>query len=146
MIKAIIEMPKGDTRRRHLNYEKTAIVDLGSIADKIPVNNGIMPVAYGYIPNTLNPKENDEIDILVLSNLDFKVGDMVETEAVSIIKRDDGDDKIVAIDKTIMGIHAWEDIDLQLRNLITDFFSYQHKIELIEDAKAAETFIEENRL
>ena len=53
-MKVIIEIPKGDDRRRHLKWDKSGFVDLGPIIEKIPVNGGIMPVDYGYIPGTEN--------------------------------------------------------------------------------------------
>ena len=64
-MKAIIEIPKGDNRRRHLKSDKSGFVDLGPITNVIPVNDGIMPILYGYIPDTLDKKEGDEIDVLI---------------------------------------------------------------------------------
>lgn len=132
-MKAIIEIPKGDDRRRHLKYDKSGFVDLGPIKDVIPVNEGIMPVHYGYIPGTLNEKEGDEIDILVLSNDVLTVGQEVEVRPVALIKRADGDDKVVAVDESRPAIKSWADIPDEERSLIESFFSYHHKFLAIED-------------
>jgi len=143
-MKAVIEIPKGDDRRRHIKYDKTGFVDLGPIKDLIPVNEGIMPIDYGYIPETLNEKERDEIDILIISDKKFKVGQKIEVEPVALIKRSDGDDKIVAVDETKKSIKKWLDIPKETRDLIESFFCHHNKIIKIEDAKRARQYVEEN--
>ncbi len=67
MFQAIIEMPEGDTRRRHMAHDHSGIVDLGLLKDKVPVNDGIMPINYGFIPHTKNSVEGDELDVIVFS-------------------------------------------------------------------------------
>jgi inorganic pyrophosphatase len=140
-MKAIIEIPKGDDRRRHLKFDKSGFIDLGPTKDVIPVNDGIMPVHYGYIPGTLNEKEGDEIDVLVLSNKSTEVGLTIEVEPIALIKREDHDDKIVATDETMISIKNWEDVPEKERDLIQSFFSHHHKIILIEDSKSAKKYI-----
>ena len=75
-VPVFIEMPKGEKRRLHLSYEdKSVMVDLGPIKNVIPVNDGTMPIAYGFIIGTLQTEESeknpneipDEIDILIYS-------------------------------------------------------------------------------
>jgi inorganic pyrophosphatase len=144
-MKAIIEIPKGDDRRRHLKYDKTGFVDLGPIKDVIPVNGGVMPVHYGYVPETVNPKEGDEIDILVLSDEDLKVGQEVEVRPIALIKRADEDDKVVAVDAGNNATKSWSDIPEDMRTLAESFFSYHHCIVSIEDVEAAARYVEENR-
>ena len=142
LVKVIIEIPKGDDRRRHLKYDKSGFVDLGPIRDVIPVNEGIMPVHYGYIPETLNKKEGDEIDILVMSDEIMKVGQEIEVEPIALINREDGDDKIVATDKTRNLVKNWDDIPEDERKLIESFFSYHHKFRSIEAAGTAREYVE----
>ena len=143
-MKAIIEIPKGDNRRRHIKHDKTEFVDLGPIKDIIPVNKGIMPIDYGYVPETFNKKDGDEVDILVLSDKRFEVGQEIEVEPIALIKRSDGDDKIVAVDETKSSIKKWLDIPKETRNLIESFFCYSNKIIAIEDAEKARQYVEEN--
>ena len=56
-MKAIIEIPKGSDRRIHMRNDGSGFEDFGPIKEKIPINDGIMPVAYGYIENAINKKE-----------------------------------------------------------------------------------------
>lgn len=145
-MKAIVEIPRGDNRRRHLNNKKTEFIDLGPIKDIIPVNDGVIPVDYGYIPETLNKKEGDEIDVLILSKKKFVVGQEVEIEPVALIRREDGDDKVVAVDKTYHLIREWSDILENERKLIEKFFSYHYKFISIDRADEAKKYIRENRI
>ncbi len=141
-MKAIIEIPKGDDKRRHIKNDKSGFIDLGPIKDIIPVNDGIMPIHYGYIPGTLNKKEGDEIDILVLSDEMLRVGQKIEVEPIALINREDGDDKIVATDETRRSVKKWNDIPENERELIESFFSYHHKFRSIDDAETARKYVE----
>ncbi len=143
-MKVIIEIPKGDNRRRHIKPDKSEFIDLGPIKDVIPVNDGVMPVHYGYIPDTLNEKEGDEVDVLVLSQIESNVGQEVEVEPIALLRREDSDDKIVAVDKTRGLIKEWSDIPEDERKLIENFFSYHHKFTSIEDADAAKEYIKKS--
>ncbi|MEI6835578.1 MAG: inorganic diphosphatase [Candidatus Falkowbacteria bacterium] len=140
-MKAIIEMPQGDTIRRHFKFDKTGFIDLGPIKSVIPINDGIMPVNYGYIVGTLNSGEGDEIDVLIFSNNILSVGQEVEFEPIALISRADGDDKIVAVDKTV-DFKSWFDIPKSERELIENFFSYHHEFKSIENADVARQYIE----
>jgi inorganic pyrophosphatase len=142
---AIIEIPKGDDRRRHIKYDKTGFIDLGPIKSIIPINEGIMPVDYGYAPGTLNKKEGDEIDIIVLSDKKFKVGQEIEVEPISLMRLDNGDDKIIAADETKNSIKEWRDMPEHVRDLIESFFGFNHKIIAIEDAEKARQYVENSR-
>ena len=142
-MKAIIEMPKGDIRRRHLNYEKTGFIDLGLIKDKIPVNDGVMPIAYGYISETLNVDEGDEIDVLVFSDENLKIGQEIEIDPIALLKRTDGDDKIVAAHKERGEVENWESVPKENRELIISFFGCNSPIEVIESRGAALEYVKQ---
>jgi len=144
MMKAIIEIPKGDDRRRHLKHDKSGFIDLGPIKDVIPVNDGVMPIHYGYIPETLNELEGDEIDILVLSDNETEVGQEIEVEPIALILREDGDDKVVATDGTRGMIRNWDDIPETERGLIKEFFGHNHRILSVENAETAKRYIEKS--
>lgn len=144
-MKAIIEIPKGDDRRRHLKHNKLGFIDLGQIKDIIPINDGMMPVHYGYIPGTLNEKEGDEVDVLVLSDELLEVGQEIEVEPIALIRREDGDDKIVAVDESKKMFQKWDDMPELEKKLIEDFFSYHYKFMSIENSDAARQYMEDGR-
>jgi len=145
VIQAIIEMPKGDTRRRHMKYDKSGFIELGLIKDVIPVNDGIMPVHYGYIPETLNERESDEVDVLIFSEKETKVGEKIDVQPIALIQREDGDDKVVAVDDSMKELHVWNDIPESVRKVIVDFFGYHSKIVSIEDAGDAIYYVKNGR-
>lgn len=141
-MKAIIEMPKGDDRRRHFRFDKTGFIDLGLIKDVIPVNGGLMPVNYGYVCDTLNVGEGDEVDVLIFSKRILKVGEVVDCDPLALISRSDGDDKIVAADETV-DIKNWLDIPESERNIIEKFFSFHHEIIAIKNSREAKLYLED---
>lgn len=124
-----------------MKTDKSGFIDLGPIRDVIPVNGGIMPVAYGYILGTLNKIEGDEVDVLVLSDAVFEVGQEIDVEPIALLRRADGDDKIVAVDETRSTLRKWEDIPANEKELIEKFFSYHHAVVSIESADVAKRYI-----
>src|SRR5690349_7141229 len=100
---AIIEIPKGIDRKIHMKHDKSGFFDFGAIKDQIPVNNGVMPVHYGYLEGIMNEADHDEVDVMVFSKKDYKTGDKMEVEVVGVLTREDGDNKIIAFD------NSWED-------------------------------------
>ena len=143
---AVIEIPRGDDRRRHLSFAKDGFVDLGPIKDVIPVNDGVMPVHYGYIEKTKNVTEGDEVDSLILSDKEFRVGDKVGVFPVALLRRDDGDDKIIAVDDEHSPLKAWEDVPEKDRTVILEFFGYNHKIIGVEGSDAAYAYLHNTSL
>jgi len=144
---AIIETPEGDNRRRHFDKKQNKVVDLQPLEEVIPVNNGIAPVNYGFIKNTHCDVDGDEIDLLLLSENKYKVGEAAEIIPIALIKRADGDDKIVGVDKaTISKYKEWQDVPKEKRNLIEKFFSYHFKFISIENSIKAEEYLKEHKI
>ena len=118
--KAFIEIPKGDTRRRHKSYRDGTLIDFGPIKDKIPINDGVMPVHYGYIIGTLNKDESppEELDIIVFSERDVGIGEILEIKPIGLMQREDHDHKIISIEISNTEIQTWEDIKENEKQLI----------------------------
>lgn len=141
MIKAFIEIPKGDDRRRHIKYDKSGLIDLGPIKDVIPVNEGIMPAHYGFIKDTVNKEEDseheEELDVLVFSSRDLKPADEVFIKPIGLIKREDKDEKILAVEIDFCDYNSWADIPLTEQEIIKDYFGYKSPIiEIVDEAEA----------
>ncbi len=139
--KAIIEIPKGSDRRIHMRDDGSGFEDFGPIKEKIPVNDGVMPVAYGYIENAINKKEKDNVDAIVFSNQQYKTGDEIEVEIIGLLNREDGDHKIIAIDDSV-SYKNFDEMPEQERNLVLDYFSYTHRIKVEDEDKALEYLAE----
>ena len=138
--RAVVEIPKGSNRRIHLSYDGINFIDLGLISDEIPINKGIMPVCYGYIENTINDAEKDNVDVIIFSNKSYKTKDKIDVEIIGMLNREDGDHKIIAIDNSIL-IKNFNDINQKERNLILEYFGYKSKIISVDDKTAAMKYL-----
>lgn len=118
-----------------MRYDGSGFEDFGPIKEKIPINDGVMPVAYGYIEGATNKLEKDNVDVIVFSNKEFKTGDEVKVEIIGLLSREDEDHKIVAIDDSVSYKDFYE-VPEQERNLVLAYFGYNHQIRVdnIEDA------------
>lgn len=142
---AIIEIPKNCDRRIHWGNRpenKGTFVDLGPLKEVIPVNDGKMPMAYGFIKNTVGTDgEGDEVDVLVFSEKEFKTGEEVSITVFGILKREDGDQKVLAHDDTV-SYKSFGDLSPDLQKVTTDFHGFKHKIVSIEDKNSAELYVQ----
>ena len=141
--KAFIEIPKDDDRRRHKKYDSNELIDLGPIKDLIPVNDGKMPVSYGFIIGTKNLDEEkpEELDVLVFSSKKLDVGEVLDVYPIALITREDGDHKIIAISTDLN--MKWNDVDEKEKSLIFEYFGYKSKIKSIESDQKAIDLIEQ---
>lgn len=143
MYKALIEIPKGDTRRRHKSYENGELIDFGPIREVIPVNDGVMPVDYGYILGTLNKLESpaEELDVLVLSDREIVIAEVVEIRPVALLIREDNDHKIIATEAG--DLRSWEDVPENEQDLIKKYFGHKSKIvNIVGEEKALQIIAE----
>jgi inorganic pyrophosphatase len=141
---AIIEMPRGTNRRIHLAYDKSGFVDLGPIVDQVPVNEGVMPVHYGYIEGTKNETEGDEVDVIVFSKNSYKTGDRVEVEILGSLVRKDGDHKIIAHDSSESNL-VFKNLSEAEQKIIVDFMGYKSPIISIDSKEQAEEYVQLNK-
>lgn len=139
--KAVIEIPKGCDRRIHMSYDKSGFIDLGPIKVQIPVNDGIMPVHYGYIKNTVNKKEKDEVDVIIFSSKMYSTGDTLDVEIIGMLTRKDGDHKIIAVSES-PEIKDFEDILQEERDLILKYFGYKSEIISIDSKEKASGYLQ----
>jgi inorganic pyrophosphatase len=124
---ATIEIPKGSDRRIHMSYDNSGFIDLGPIKEHIPINEGVMPVHYGYIEGTMNKEEGDEVDVIVFSKKSYSTGDKVEIEILGTLIREDGDHKVVARDSSVDD-EVFQKLSGTERKLIVDYMGYKSPI------------------
>jgi inorganic pyrophosphatase len=139
----VIEMPRGDTRRRHMGYDKTGFIDLGPISEVISVNDGIMPAHYGYIPDTPNTAEGDDVDVIIVDDMSTEVGERVNAKALALLTREDEDNKVVAV-RPDSPLQIWEELPTDLQQLLLAYFGSNSPIKKIEDASAASRYISDS--
>lgn len=139
---AVIEIPKGVDRRIHLSLDDGVFRDFGPIKEQIPINEGVMPVHYGYIKNAINPIEKDNVDVVIFSNRQYKTGDETEVDILGMLTRKDGDHKLLSTDDSV-GLANFSEVPIQERNLILEYFGYKSKIVSVDSSEVARTYLEE---
>lgn len=138
---AVVEIPKGSDRRIHMSYDNLGFIDLGPISSQIPVNNGEMPVCYGYIEGTINKDEKDNVDAIIFSSRPHNTGDTLDVEIIGMLTRADGDHKVIAIDDST-AIKNFADIESKERSLILEYFGFKSKINSIDSREKAMSYLE----
>lgn len=138
---AVIEIPKGCDRRIHLSYDGINFIDLGLIKEQIPINDGVMPIHYGYIENTTNEIEKDNVDVIVFSNNNYNSEDKVEIEIIGMLNREDGDHKVIAVDSSLK-IQSFDEIADDERSLILAYFGYKSAVISIDDKSKTIAYLE----
>ncbi len=141
----LIEMPKGESRRIHLDYSRTYYADLGPIKNVIPVNEGKMPVAYGFVIGTLikDEEEESELDAIVYSEKDYKIGDRASAYPIAAIHIKNGDHKIVFVDSGTKE-KSWDDIPSDEKDTILKYFGYKSPVKSVGDKDDALNLIKKN--
>lgn len=142
---ATIEIPKGSDRRIHMSYDKSGFIDLGPIKEHIPVNEGVMPVHYGYIEGTVNKEEGDEVDVIVFSKNPYNTGDKVEIEILGSFVRKDGDHKIIAHDGSEAN-SAFDDLSEMDRKLIMDYMGHKSPIISVDTRERALEYVKNSEV
>ncbi len=127
-----LEIPAGGDRRIHLNYAKTEFIDCGPIREKITVNNGIMPTAYGFLQGVINNDETvghkEYVDAIDISDMDIvATGEQIAVRVVGMFEREDGDHKVL-IARSGSKIQGFDDVEPKLQKMLLDFHGFNKKI------------------
>jgi len=143
IVQAIIEIPKGSNAKYELDKE-TGMLRL----DRVLFSTVYYPANYGFIPQTLG-KDNDPLDILVLSEIAVQPLCIVEAKVIGVMRMIDNheeDDKIIAVaqkDMSVNYINAISELPphfvLQLRNFFENYKKLEHKTVKVEDFQDTHT-------
>ena len=138
---AVVEIPKDCDRRIHKSNETGEFIDFGSIKDLIPINEGRMPVYYGYLKGVINPVEGDEVDVLIFSETYYKTGDEVIVEVLGLLEREDGDHKLICRDGSFT-VDNMQEINKTDWILVMGYFGFKSPIISIKNSEQALTYIQ----
>ena len=142
IVQAIIEIPKNSKAKYEID-KTTGLLRL----DRVLYSSVFYPANYGFIPQTLG-KDNDPLDILVLSQVDITPLCIVNARVIGVMRmidNNEGDDKIIAVaanDVSVNHIETISDLPAYLHSEIKNFFEEYKKLEnktvLVEDFQDAE--------
>jgi inorganic pyrophosphatase len=145
-VNVLIEIPKGEKRRLHINWARTHWIDGGPIKRVISVNKGIMLVAYGFVIGTKvkDGKHFDELDAIVYSKKSFKIGQRVKCSPIAYFHLKNGDHKIIGTDRSTT-VEKWRDISPKLRRLLVEYFGYKSPVIRVGGRHDAEVLIKKHQ-
>lgn len=139
---ATIEIPKNSGRRIHKGNQPDNLgkfVDFGPLIDKIKANNGLMPLAYGFIEDTTGSDgEGDEVDVMIFSEKELKTEDTVEITPFAMMMREDGDYKVLAHDDTVQ-LDSWDQVPVDMQKTLMEFNGF--KLPIVEVKGKDETVV-----
>jgi inorganic pyrophosphatase len=129
VLNSIIEIAKGSRAKYELDKE-TGLLRL----DRVLYSAMYYPSNYGFIPKTYCD-DNDPLDILVLSQVNFEPLCLVEATPIGVMRmldQGEADDKIIAVATHDIAVNHIKDIDRLSNYLISEianFFEDYKKLE-----------------
>jgi inorganic pyrophosphatase len=77
---------------------------------------------------------------MIFSSKEYKTGDEVHVEIIGLLKREDEDHKIMAVDDSVT-IKSFSEVPIKERGLILEFFGYASKILSVEERDKAVEYL-----
>jgi len=128
-VTALIEISKGSKAKYEIDKE-SGLLKL----DRVLFSAVHYPANYGFIPQTY-AGDNDPLDILVISQIDFPPLTLVEATVIGVMRMVDKgemDDKVIAVathDISVNSIGSMEDLPAHLLKEIHRFFEDYKQLE-----------------
>jgi len=128
-VTALIEISKGSKAKYEIDKE-SGLLKL----DRVLFSAVHYPANYGFIPQTY-AGDNDPLDILVISQIDFPPLTLVEATVIGVMRmidKDEMDDKIIAVathDISVNLIHSLDTMPEYLLKEIHRFFEDYKQLE-----------------
>ncbi|MGH2643252.1 MAG: inorganic diphosphatase, partial [Chitinophagaceae bacterium] len=108
IVNGIVEIPKGSRAKYELD-KKSGLLRL----DRVLYSSVYYPANYGFIPQSYGA-DNDPLDILILSQIDFNPLCIVRAKVVGVmqmIDQGEADDKIIAVAADDVSVNYVNNID-----------------------------------
>lgn len=129
IVNGIIEIPKGSRAKYELD-KASGLLRL----DRVLYSSVYYPANYGFIPQTYG-EDNDPLDILVLSQIDFAPLCLVKAKVIGVMRMIDqgeADDKIIAVaadDVSVNHVNNIEELAPHFTKELTHFFEEYKRLE-----------------
>lgn len=128
IVNSIIEISRGSKAKYEVDKE-SGLLKL----DRVLHAAFYYPINYGFIPKTF-AGDNDPLDILVLSQIDFEPLSIVSAKVIGVMRMIDKgiDDKIISVcqnDISVSHINSLEELPPHLMSEIKHFFEQYKKLE-----------------
>ncbi|BCU68223.1 inorganic pyrophosphatase [Sulfolobales archaeon HS-7] len=131
LVNVLVEIPMGSNVKYEYDEEQGVIK-----VDRVLYTSMVYPFNYGFIPGTM-ADDGDPLDVLIIANVPFLPGTVVEARPVGVMKMQDeegNDEKIIAvpkdkIDPSFSSIKDVKDINEHVKNKIVHFFEHYKELE-----------------
>lgn len=129
-----VEIPKGSVNKYEYNKKMGVFV-----LDRVLYESVFFPAEYGIIPRTLNKKDGDPLDIMVLSSFPTFAGCLITSRPIGLLRITDSgekDDKIIGVpanDPRFDHIKDLSDLPPQTKKELSNF--WENYSELQPDKK-----------
>jgi len=147
-VTGIVEIPKGSRAKYELD-KKSGLLRL----DRVLYSSVYYPANYGFIPQSYCD-DNDPLDILILSQIDFTPLCMVNAKVIGVmqmIDQGEADDKIIAVAADDVSVNYVNDISglpphfiKELRHFFEEYKTLENKkvsVEEFQDKAVAEKIV-----
>jgi 8-oxo-dGTP diphosphatase len=134
LVYVVIENPKGTVNRLVYDEARHSFVPTGEIF------SSPLPIHYGWIPRTVSPGDDRELDVTVVGEGETAVGSVVAARPIGTLLREDLDHKVLAVRVDLPTAYATVTEASQrpeLQSMIEDLF--RSRAELTGWATAGET-------
>ncbi len=145
IVNGIIEIPKGSRAKYELDKD-SGLLKL----DRVLFSSVYYPANYGFIPQSFC-EDNDPLDILVLSQIDFVPLCLVSAKVIGVMRmldNNEADDKIIAVCANDPSVNHINDISelpqhfiSELRNFFESYTKLERKSVVVEDFMGKETAV-----
>lgn len=143
VINSIIEIPMSSRAKYELEKE-SGLLKL----DRVIYSSIYYPANYGFIPQTYCD-DNDPLDILVLSQIEFQPLCIVSAKVIGVMRMLDSgeaDDKIIAVANNDISVNHINDIEEmpeyfinELQHFFEEYKRLEHKTVVVEEFQNRET-------
>lgn len=129
VVTGIIEIPKGSRAKYELD-KRSGLLKL----DRVLYSSVYYPANYGFIPQTYG-EDNDPLDILVLSQIEFTPLCLVNAKVIGVMRMIDqgeADDKIIAVaadDVSVNYVNNIGELAPHFTKELTHFFEEYKRLE-----------------
>lgn len=120
-VTALIEISKGSKAKYEIDKE-SGLLKL----DRVLFSSVHYPANYGFIPQTY-AGDNDPLDILVISQIDFPPLTLVEATVIGVMRmidKDEMDDKIIAVATHDISVNSIDSIDTMPKYLLKEIHRF----------------------
>ena len=138
VVRAVVELPRGVRVGWRFDPSRGTFSIEEHYARPVPID-------YGWIAGTHNPADGEHLDVMIATGRTLDVGHVVRVVPLGVLRREDGDHKIMAAVAGEPGYRSLADVPGELIAEIERWMTPQHVLLGWEGAEQAQGLIREHR-